>query len=84
LIFDDEVAVALWNELPILGRVTIAGLLPKHRAGPVRLRQCAGGSPIAPGVVAQTLAPHMIEHGYGRIINIGSVTSVFGYAGVAP
>ncbi len=26
----------------------------------------------------------MIEHGYGRIINIGSVTSVFGYAGLAP
>ena len=34
--------------------------------------------------VAQTLAPHMIERGYGRIINIGSVTSVFGYAGIAP
>ena len=26
----------------------------------------------------------MIPHGYGRIINIGSVTSVFGYAGLAP
>ena len=26
----------------------------------------------------------MIAHGYGRIINIGSVTSVFGYAGLAP
>jgi gluconate 5-dehydrogenase len=26
----------------------------------------------------------MIERGYGRIINIGSVTSVFGYAGLAP
>jgi NAD(P)-dependent dehydrogenase (short-subunit alcohol dehydrogenase family) len=34
--------------------------------------------------VAQTLAPHMIERGYGRIINIGSVTSVLGYAGIAP
>ncbi len=34
--------------------------------------------------VAQALAPGMIEHGYGRIINIGSVTSVFGYAGLAP
>jgi NAD(P)-dependent dehydrogenase (short-subunit alcohol dehydrogenase family) len=34
--------------------------------------------------VAQTLAPHMIERGYGRIINIGSVTSVFGYAGIGP
>ena len=33
--------------------------------------------------VAQTLAPHMIERGYGRIINIGSVTSVFD-AGIAP
>ena len=34
--------------------------------------------------VAQAFAPHMIEKGYGRIINIGSVTSVFGYAGLGP
>jgi NAD(P)-dependent dehydrogenase (short-subunit alcohol dehydrogenase family) len=34
--------------------------------------------------VAQAIARHMIPHGYGRIINIGSVTSVFGYAGLAP
>lgn len=34
--------------------------------------------------VAQTIARGMIAHGYGRIINIGSVTSVFGYAGLAP
>ena len=34
--------------------------------------------------VAQALAPHMISRGYGRIINIGSVTSVFGYAGIGP
>jgi NAD(P)-dependent dehydrogenase (short-subunit alcohol dehydrogenase family) len=34
--------------------------------------------------VAQQMARRMIEHGYGRIINIGSVTSVFGYAGLAP
>jgi len=34
--------------------------------------------------VAQALAPEMIERGYGRIINLGSVTSVFGYAGLAP
>jgi NAD(P)-dependent dehydrogenase (short-subunit alcohol dehydrogenase family) len=33
---------------------------------------------------AQAIAPNMIDHGYGRIINIGSVTSVFGYAGFAP
>jgi NAD(P)-dependent dehydrogenase (short-subunit alcohol dehydrogenase family) len=26
----------------------------------------------------------MLPRGYGRIINIGSVTSVFGYAGLAP
>ena len=26
----------------------------------------------------------MIRHGYGRIINIGSVTSVAGYAGLGP
>jgi gluconate 5-dehydrogenase len=26
----------------------------------------------------------MLPHSYGRIINIGSVTSVFGYAGLAP
>ena len=34
--------------------------------------------------VAQAAAQHMIERGYGRIINVGSVTSVFGYAGLAP
>jgi len=34
--------------------------------------------------VAQQMARRMIQHGYGRIINIGSVTSVFGYAGLAP
>ena len=34
--------------------------------------------------VAQAVAGSMIEHGYGRIINIGSVTSVFGFAGLAP
>ena len=34
--------------------------------------------------VAQTVARLMIPCRYGRIINIGSVTSVFGYAGVAP
>jgi len=34
--------------------------------------------------VAQAIAPHMIAQGYGRIVNIGSLTSVFGYAGLAP
>jgi len=34
--------------------------------------------------VAQTIARQMVPHGYGRIINVGSVTSVFGYAGLAP
>jgi len=34
--------------------------------------------------VAQAIARQMIRHKYGRIINIGSVTSVFGYAGLAP
>jgi NAD(P)-dependent dehydrogenase (short-subunit alcohol dehydrogenase family) len=34
--------------------------------------------------VAQQIARHMVPHGYGRIVNIGSVTSVFGYAGLAP
>ena len=34
--------------------------------------------------VAQAIARGMFPHGYGRIINIGSVTSVFGYAGLAP
>ncbi len=34
--------------------------------------------------VAQAVARGMIAKGYGRIINIGSVTSVFGYAGLAP
>ena len=34
--------------------------------------------------VAQSVARHMIPRKYGRIINIGSVTSVFGYAGLGP
>lgn len=34
--------------------------------------------------VAQAVARGMIERLYGRIINIGSVTSVAGYAGLAP
>ncbi|HTM15325.1 MAG TPA: glucose 1-dehydrogenase [Terracidiphilus sp.] len=34
--------------------------------------------------VAQAVARGMIEHDYGRIINIGSVTSVFGFAGLGP
>ena len=34
--------------------------------------------------VAQAVAVGMVQRGYGRIINIGSVTSVAGYAGLAP
>jgi gluconate 5-dehydrogenase len=34
--------------------------------------------------VAQAVARRMIAHGYGRIVNIGSVTAVAGYAGLAP
>jgi NAD(P)-dependent dehydrogenase (short-subunit alcohol dehydrogenase family) len=34
--------------------------------------------------VAQAIARKMIPRRYGRIINIGSVTSVFGYAGIGP
>ena len=34
--------------------------------------------------VAQGIARHMVERCYGRIINIGSVTSVCGYAGLGP
>lgn len=34
--------------------------------------------------VATSFARHMMANGYGRIINIGSVTSVFGYAGIGP
>ena len=34
--------------------------------------------------VAQAVARSMIAHNYGRVINIGSVTSVFGFAGLAP
>jgi NAD(P)-dependent dehydrogenase (short-subunit alcohol dehydrogenase family) len=34
--------------------------------------------------VAQSIARHMVQRRTGRIINIGSVTSVFGYAGLAP
>lgn len=33
---------------------------------------------------AQAAARHMVPRGAGRIINIGSVTSVFGYAGLGP
>jgi NAD(P)-dependent dehydrogenase (short-subunit alcohol dehydrogenase family) len=34
--------------------------------------------------VAQAVARHMIQRGYGRIINIGSVTCVAGSAGLGP
>ena len=34
--------------------------------------------------VAQAVARYMLPRGKGRIINIGSVTSVFGYAGLGP
>lgn len=34
--------------------------------------------------VAQAVARRMIPKNYGRIVNIGSVTSVFGYPGLAP
>jgi gluconate 5-dehydrogenase len=37
-----------------------------------------------PFFVAQAVAPHMIAAGRGRIVNIGSVTSVAGYAGLTP
>jgi gluconate 5-dehydrogenase len=37
-----------------------------------------------PFFVAQAAARHMIPQNYGRIINIGSVTSVCGYAGLGP
>ena len=37
-----------------------------------------------PFFVAQAVARGMIARGYGRIINIGSVTSVAGYAGLGP
>jgi len=34
--------------------------------------------------VAQAVARGMIQRGYGRIVNVGSVTSVSGYAGLGP
>lgn len=34
--------------------------------------------------VAQAVARGMIDRNYGRIINIGSLTTVFGYSGIAP
>jgi len=34
--------------------------------------------------LTQLVIPHFRGRGDGRIINIGSVTSVFGYAGIAP
>ncbi len=37
-----------------------------------------------PFFVTQAIVPMMLEQNYGRVINIGSVTSVFGYAGIVP
>ena len=37
-----------------------------------------------PFFVAQAVARHMVKVGYGRMINIGSVTSVAGFAGLGP
>lgn len=37
-----------------------------------------------PFFVAQAFAPGMLARRYGRIVNIGSLTSVFGYAGIGP
>lgn len=34
--------------------------------------------------MAQAVARHMVEAGYGRIVNVGSVTAVAGYAGLGP
>ena len=34
--------------------------------------------------VAQAIARGMVQHNYGRVINIGSVTSVAGYGGLGP
>ena len=34
--------------------------------------------------VAQQIARRMVPFSYGRIVNVGSVTSVFGYPGLAP
>ncbi len=34
--------------------------------------------------VTKALAPGMMERRYGRVINIGSVTTAFGYAGIVP
>jgi NAD(P)-dependent dehydrogenase (short-subunit alcohol dehydrogenase family) len=34
--------------------------------------------------VAQEIARQMIPRGKGRVVNIGSVTTVFGYAGIGP
>ena len=37
-----------------------------------------------PFFIAQAIASSMVKQKYGRIINIGSVTSLFGYAGITP
>ena len=62
LVLDDKVAVALRNELPVLSWITIAGLLPEHRTGALRLRECARRSSVAPGVVKTHAALHA-DHG---------------------
>ena len=51
----------------------------------MKLRATAPAPVIAALVfVAQAVARNMIANGYGRIVNIGSVTCVAGYAGLAP
>lgn len=37
-----------------------------------------------PFFITKAVVPFLVEKGYGRIINIGSVTSVFGYANIVP
>lgn len=37
-----------------------------------------------PFFVAQAIVPSMIERRWGRVINIGSLTCAFGYAGIGP
>jgi gluconate 5-dehydrogenase len=34
--------------------------------------------------VAQAIGRHMVSRGYGRVVNIGSLTTLFGYAGIGP
>lgn len=78
-------ALAVWGRIDIL--VNNAGCNIRKRAVDVTWddwNRILDTNLRGPFFVAQAIAPNMIERGWGRIINIGSLTSVFGFAGITP